>query len=71
MRFLFTVIDALPCSRPSRQPTKRRARRDVQELGVVITGNIQVDESRLITGRDMVVPDVLNETSSRSKTLSR
>ena len=29
--------------------------------GLVITGNVQIDKSHLTMGRDMVIPDVLNE----------
>jgi len=31
--------------------------------GLVLTGNVQVDKSHLTLGRDMVVPDVLDETT--------
>ena len=31
--------------------------------GLVITGNVQIDKSHLTMGRDMVIPDVLNETT--------
>ena len=33
--------------------------------GLVLTGNIQVDKSHLTIGRDMIVPEVLNETTLR------
>jgi len=31
--------------------------------GLVFTGNVQVDKSHLTVGRDMVMPDVFNETT--------
>jgi 2,4-dienoyl-CoA reductase-like NADH-dependent reductase (Old Yellow Enzyme family) len=34
--------------------------------GLVITGNIQVDKYHLTIGRDVVIPDVLNETTLQS-----
>ncbi|KAF9652327.1 FMN-linked oxidoreductase [Thelephora ganbajun] len=33
--------------------------------GLVLTGNVQVDKSHLTIGRDMIIPDVLNETTLR------
>jgi len=33
--------------------------------GLVFTGNVQVDRSHLTIGRDMVMPDVFNETTLR------
>jgi 2,4-dienoyl-CoA reductase-like NADH-dependent reductase (Old Yellow Enzyme family) len=33
--------------------------------GLILTGNIQVDKSHLTIGRDMVIPDVITETTLR------
>ena len=35
------------------------------QWGIILTGNVQVDKSHLTIGRDMVVPDVLDESSLR------
>ena len=35
------------------------------QWGLILTGNVQVDKSHLTIGRDMVIPDVLDESTLR------